>query len=212
MGNFPSFTMSSVGLPASQMNPPGRRWDEVLGAVMAEIEHPPATLAMASKPQADGALNVSQEPGPSAKATAARILQGAAKKADPAASAIGRGSGDPCDPGFASASMPAARWSAEILRFEHLADHTVYTIVSRSDGRQDVTRQQRFSAFLALHQQIRIKLKLSAGLPAGKQVFNTRSVKEDRVIKLGRYLAEVLAAGGADLPAVQDFLGLPLEP
>ena len=74
---------------------------------------------------------------------------------------------------------------------------------------QDAQVSQRYSAFVVLHKEIAPLLGLPAEFPVDKNLLHRLNVvKYERVVKLSRYLNEVMAAGGADVPEVRDFLRL----
>lgn len=101
------------------------------------------------------------------------------------------------------------RWTAEIKDFEIKDnEYTVYNIVSRC-GRSSAKVQQRYSAFVVLHNEIASTLGLPREFPVEKHLLHRMDVvKFERVVKLSRYLNDVMEAGGANVPAVRDFLRL----
>ena len=89
-------------------------------------------------------------------------------------------------------------WTVEVNDFVDLGEYTAYNIISRG-GQRAAHAQHRYSSFLVLHAQLQPQLEsLPAKFPTGKKVLCTNAVKYKRVVKLGRYLNEVLAAGGAN--------------
>lgn len=78
--------------------------------------------------------------------------------------------------------------------------HTEYVIKSSVDDVQS-TVQQRYSAFVELHDTLVTKLsKLPASFPVGKAMFMNSTIKQERVAKLQAYLRTAIAAGGERPP------------
>jgi hypothetical protein len=103
----------------------------------------------------------------------------------------------------------AETWTAEVDNFVELTEFTEYNIISRSDLDRVARSAQRYSHFRVLHARVQEEIGLEKKFPTSKKLFNTNAVKYKRVFKLGRYVNDVLAKGGAQLQAVKDFLQLP---
>ena len=103
------------------------------------------------------------------------------------------------------------RLIASISGYEVVGDHVEYTIVVTSKGKEIARSQQRYSAFVKLHDQLAGELSMRA-FPVGKALLDTRSLRSSRVVSLGNYIDDVIrqisSSGKALSPILQDFLGI----
>jgi len=93
--------------------------------------------------------------------------------------------------------------------YTDVTGHTEY-IIKSTVGDQQFAVQHRFSNFLELHEALLHKLsKLPAAFPVTKSMFNSESIKRDRVEKLQEYLRNCLRLSGDRPPnALLKFLSV----